>query len=53
MDNINSKYLTLNFSSHVRPLSTTEMKTTFGGSECYGSSVERLCRFLQKLIYGN
>ncbi len=43
--------VTLN--SHITPLSTSEVASVKGGTDGYGGSIERICRFFQKLIYGN
>lgn len=41
------------FNSHITPLSTSEIVDVKGGRDSYGGSLERICRFFQKLIYGN
>lgn len=40
-------------STHITPLSTSEIAETKGGRDGYGGSMERICRFFQKLIHGN
>lgn len=41
------------FNSHIAPLSTSEIAEVKGGRDSYGGSLERICRFLMKLVYGN
>lgn len=53
MKTSNSQSLNVEFSSHVLPLTNDEMKTVKGGIDSYGNSIERICRFLMKLVYGN
>lgn len=43
--------ITLN--AHITPLSTSEVAEVKGGLDSYGTSLERICRFFQKLIHGN
>lgn len=43
--------VTLN--THIMPLSTSEVAKVKGGLDGYGGSMERICRFFQKLIHGN
>lgn len=38
---------------HITPLSTSEISEVKGGLDSYGTSLEKLCRFFQKLIHGN
>lgn len=41
------------FDSHIAPLTSSETSEVKGGRESYGSSLERIHRFFQKIIYGH
>ncbi len=53
MNNQKTHLANITFSSHIAPLSTSEIAEVKGGRDSYGGSIERICRFFQKLIYGN
>jgi hypothetical protein len=39
--------------THIVPLSTSEVSEVKGGFESNGNSLEKLCRYFQKLLHGN
>lgn len=43
----------LTLSTYFCLISTAELQSVTGGIDSFGNSMEIICRFLQKLIYGN